>query len=99
MSSHVMLDTVATKSAKEYVAEVYDINNATAKQLTNISGIGDYRAGKIVEYREKLGGFISVSQLLEVNTITRDSGSKYSVHPPQSSCSQVLLLWVVSCSS
>ena len=47
-----------------------DINTADAKRLADeLYGIGPIKAQRIVEYREKSKGFISIEQLLEVKGI------------------------------
>ncbi|MEI6853290.1 MAG: helix-hairpin-helix domain-containing protein [Bacteroidota bacterium] len=51
---------------KEVVITQTEINSATIEDLKKIRGIGDYFATKIVEYRQKLGGYISLQQLLEI---------------------------------
>jgi competence protein ComEA len=43
-----------------------DINLADSTQLTKIYGIGSKLSTRIVNYRNKLGGFVSMSQLKEV---------------------------------
>jgi competence ComEA-like helix-hairpin-helix protein len=43
-----------------------NINNATIEELEKLPGIGQYTAEKIVNFRDKLGGFHSKEQLLEV---------------------------------
>lgn len=40
-----------------------DINTATLLDLDQLPGIGEYRASKILNFREYLGGFSSVAQL------------------------------------
>lgn len=42
-----------------------DINSASAVEWEELRGIGPYYAGKIVRYREKLGGFSDVDQIKE----------------------------------
>lgn len=54
------------KPKKEWKPVIKDINIADSAELTKVYGIGPYFAGKIVEHREKLGGFIVKSQLLEI---------------------------------
>lgn len=49
--------------------EVFDLNDCTFNQLVSIKGIGEWRANKILNYRNRLGGFTSVEQLLEIKTI------------------------------
>ena len=43
-----------------------DINSADTTELKSLPGIGSFFARNIVEYREKLGGFVEKKQLLEV---------------------------------
>ena len=50
--------------------EVVDLNRADSLELLKVSGIGPYYAGKIVEYRERLGGFVSINQLTELWKMT-----------------------------
>lgn len=45
---------------------VLNLRTADTTELKMIRGIGSYRAKQIVRYREQLGGFVSVEQLLEV---------------------------------
>lgn len=44
-----------------------DINTATAEELAReLDHVGPVKAQRIVEYRQKIGGFVSPEQLLEV---------------------------------
>ncbi len=43
-----------------------DINTADTTTLKKLKGIGSYYAKEIVEYREELGGFVRLEQLLEI---------------------------------
>jgi competence ComEA-like helix-hairpin-helix protein len=43
-----------------------DLNTADTMDLQRLRGIGSSFAGRIVKYRERLGGFIDKSQLMEV---------------------------------
>ena len=57
------------KTAIEFPKEkkIYlNLNKADTTELDELSGIGPYYARKIVEYRNKLGGFINQDQLLEI---------------------------------
>jgi DNA uptake protein ComE-like DNA-binding protein len=54
------------KSKKEWKPIIKDINLADSAELTEVFGIGPFFAGKIVEHREKLGGYIAKKQLVEI---------------------------------
>ena len=43
-----------------------DINTADSVTLKTIPGIGPFYAGKIIQHRMDLGGFISLNQLTEI---------------------------------
>lgn len=45
------------------VVEAIDVNTATIEDWKSLPGIGTYRAGKIIRFREVLGGFASVTQI------------------------------------
>ncbi len=46
---------------------VAELNTASVEDLIKIKGIGKFSAQKIVEYRQQLGGFVKIEQLMEVN--------------------------------
>lgn len=46
-----------------------NINTADSTALLGLKGVGPYYAKKIVEYRNRLGGFISLNQLLEIGRL------------------------------
>lgn len=46
-----------------------NLNTASRDELMLIDGIGESTADKIIEYRERNGGFDSVSRLIEINGI------------------------------
>jgi comEA protein len=49
--------------------EPVDINQATQRQLEVLPGIGPVLAGRIVEYRQRHGGFRDVAELRSVSGI------------------------------
>jgi len=48
---------------------ITDINKADFEDWQKLWGVGNYYADKIMGYREKLGGFISVDQILEIKEL------------------------------
>jgi len=62
---------VKAAAENEIVAsmEKININQADAKALTTLKGIGKDRAVKIIEYREKNGPFEKIEDLMKVKGI------------------------------
>ncbi len=56
---------VFTNSRKESSAFVVDINSADTSEWKQLKGIGSGYAKRIVNFRTKLGGFVSVEQVAE----------------------------------
>ncbi len=54
------------KQEKLTEGNTLSLNEADTTQLKQIPGVGSYYARKIVQYRERLGGFVAVSQVDEV---------------------------------
>ncbi len=50
-------------------ADKININQASARELTSLPGIGDVRANQIVSYREEHGFFTSLDQIMNVSGI------------------------------
>lgn len=55
------------ESLKYAAGTVVDLNKADTSELKKIPGIGSVTARRIVDYRERLGGFFSVEQLKELS--------------------------------
>lgn len=61
----VLPDAETTKSGKPASRGLVEINTADSLQLLAVKGIGPYFAHKILQYRDQLGGYFSLSQLGE----------------------------------
>ncbi len=57
-----------TPAADEF--EKVDLNNASLKELMSLPGIGEKRAGDIIELREVKGGFSKKEDILEISGIS-----------------------------
>ena len=53
-----------------------NINSASVEQLVTLPGVGEKLAGRIVEYRQKSGGFKSAQELLNVQGIGEKNFNK-----------------------
>ena len=50
-----------------------DLNTAIASDLQQIRWVGEYTAGKIVKYREKIGGFVKKEQVQAIGKISENA--------------------------
>ena len=64
--SFVVADSVYARLEPYIDIPLIDLNRADSAQLLALPGIGPYFAGKIVRYRQKIKGYTSVEQLLEI---------------------------------
>jgi len=55
------------------VPAVRNLNTATATQIATLPGIGEKAAERIIEYREKNGGFKKIEELMNVKGIGEKS--------------------------
>ncbi|MEN8194543.1 MAG: helix-hairpin-helix domain-containing protein [Bacteroidota bacterium] len=60
--------------------EKIDLNKATAEQLQKINGIGEKLAGRILKYREVLGGYCFDDQLYEVWYLDKEVADRAMKH-------------------
>lgn len=63
-----------------------EINGADSAALLSVRGIGPKTAGAIVRYRQRLGGFVSTTQLAEVPGVTESNYEKISQQIRCESC-------------
>lgn len=64
--SFVVADTVYERLEPFIDIPLLDINRADSAALLALPGIGPFFAGKVVSYREQLGGYSTPEQLLEI---------------------------------
>ena len=80
--------TVLAAPARQAPAETADtaraaavnLNTATAAQLEGLPGIGAKTAQRILEYRQKSGGFKKIEELMNVKGIGEKSFLKLKPH-------------------
>jgi comEA protein len=53
-----------------------DLNKATVEELSRLPGIGEKTAMKIVEYRERYGGFKKIEELMKIERIGQKTFEK-----------------------
>jgi competence protein ComEA len=63
----------ATKKTTAAAGALVNLNTASASQLESLPGIGKSTAERIVEYRQKNGGFKKVEDLMNVRGIGEKS--------------------------
>lgn len=67
---------------KLHEGETVDLNLSDTTALKSIPGIGSYRSRKIVEYGRRLGGYVSVDQLDEVEDVPPETKAYVVVSQP-----------------
>jgi len=73
-----MTDTVLNKRERSFTTfethkrEALYLNLADSAALVSLPGIGPYYARKIIQYRDRLGGFAAKEQLLEIFGIDKE---------------------------
>ena len=62
--------------------ETIDLATADTAQLQTVPGIGPYYARRIVDYRKRLGGFVSVDQLDEIEDFPSSAKAFFDLGSP-----------------
>ncbi len=70
---HERRDTTHRYPTKLKVGEQLDLNLSDTTALQRVPGIGPYFAGRIVRYRQRLGGFYSARQLKEIEDFPEEA--------------------------
>lgn len=69
---YAVSDSMMNRLDKFIVVKQLDINLADSADFTTLRGIGGYYAAKIVDYREQLGSFAKIDQLMEIRGIDNE---------------------------
>ena len=64
-------------------AETIELNTADTTLLRRVPGIGSYYARKIVQYRDRLGGFVSARQLDEITDFPQQAKPYFTISTAQ----------------
>jgi competence protein ComEA len=84
--SYAQQPASAVAAPAEKAGPTVNINTATSSDLESLPGVGPKLAQRIIEYREKNGGFKKVEDLMNVQGIGEKNflklKSKLSVTPP-----------------
>ena len=82
-------DSIHRSYPKKYEeGTILSLNEADTTALKGIPGIGSYYASKICKYRERLGGFIKISQLKEIEGLPEDIEKWFTI-PQQPKITQI----------
>lgn len=76
--SYVVSDTLFRRLEKFIDIPLVDINVADSAAFDALPGIGGYFAAKMVAYREKLGGYSDIVQLMEIYHLDEEKFAKFS---------------------
>ena len=69
---YVVTDTLFARLEPYIKIPKVELNAADSAALVSLRGIGPYYARKIIEYRERLGGFLYKAQLLEIEGLDEE---------------------------
>jgi DNA uptake protein ComE-like DNA-binding protein len=75
---YVVSDTLFARLEAYIEIPKLELNRADSAALVALRGIGPYYARKILDYRERLGGFVDAAQLLEIEGIDADRLAGFS---------------------
>lgn len=73
MDQHQLSYSKEKSSITKIVSKKIDINTATNTDWQSLPGIGESFAGRIISFKEKLGGFYSIQQIKEVYGLKQET--------------------------
>ena len=62
------------------INKLVNINTAGVKELSTLTGIGEAKAQKIIDYREANGGFKSINEIMKVKGIGKATYEKFKAN-------------------
>ena len=71
---------VVMAAGKQMPAGKVNINTATAQQLAELPGVGTKLAARIVDYRQKAGGFKTAAELMNVQGVGEKNFARIQAH-------------------
>ena len=91
LTGPVLAQRQARESSSQTATSPLNLNAATATQLESLPGIGARTAERIIEYRQKNGGFKKIEELMNVRGVGEKSFLKLkpliTVVPPKAEAS------------
>jgi len=69
---YVVTDTLYKRLEPFIDIPLLNLNSADSTALVSLKGIGPYYAREILKYRSRLGGYVSVGQLLEIHGMDKE---------------------------
>ncbi len=78
LRSRIKADKNVSAVKETSIPVMIELNSADSAELMQVRGIGRFLAGRILEYRRQLGGFVDVKQLKEINGMAESVMLEYS---------------------
>jgi competence protein ComEA len=73
------IDNLDRTGKYEYLNTI-ELNTADTQRLKQLNGIGSYYAQRIIKYRNALGGFVNIQQVLEIYNFPTETFEKIKPH-------------------
>ena len=80
-SESKVVDEIKSNDNKNtLINKLVNINTAGIKELSTLTGIGEAKAQKIIDYREANGGFKSIDEIMKVKGIGKATYEKFKAN-------------------